>query len=226
MIRTAIFDLDGTLADTAGDLIAAMNAVAHRFDLPKLDPAVKEVRAAAGKGGRGLMRLAAAGVGREVTDDQIIAAYPPFLDEYEAKIADETRYFPGVEAALDQIAANGWQIGICTNKPERLAKMLIAKLGGGERFGALFGADSLPVRKPHPRHILATVEALGGEAAGAVMIGDTETDLAAARAALIPCALYENGFSPVPAPELTPDALFAAYDELPALLNRMKPESA
>lgn len=219
MIRSAIFDLDGTLVDTAGDLIAAMNAVAHRFDLPEIDPV--EGRPAAGKGGRGLMRHAAAKVGRVLTDDQILAAYPPFLDAYEARISERSCYFPGAEAALDALIADGWRVGVCTNKPERLARMLIDRLGGGGRYGVLLGADSLPVRKPDPLHVLTTIERLGGAPERAVMVGDTETDRLAAAAAGVPCALFAGGFSSTPVADLKPEAVFETFEQLPALAARL-----
>lgn len=219
MIRTAIFDLDGTLVDTAEDLVEALNAVAGRLELPRLDPL--EARAAAGRGGRGLMRHAAAKAGREISDDQILAAYPAFLDAYEARIDRASRWFPNAEAALDRLTAEGWRIGICTNKPERLALKLLERLGGLGRFGAVLGADSLPVRKPDPRHLLATVERLGGDPARAVMFGDTETDRKAAAAARIPCALYSLGFSPVPVEDLAPEAVFGDFAEAPELAARL-----
>lgn len=224
MTRSAIFDLDGTLVDTADDLIAAMNAVAPRFDLPQLDPAM--ARPHAGRGGRALMRLAAAQVGREMSDDQVLVAYPPFLDAYEERIAEHSRYFPGAEAAIDMMIEDGWRIGICTNKPERLARMLLERLGGLARFGALLGADSLPVRKPDPRHVLVTIERLGGAPGRAVMIGDTETDRSAAAAAGVPCALYAHGFSPIPIADLSPEAIFDDFAALPALAARLVGETA
>lgn len=219
MTRTAVFDLDGTLVDTADDLIAAMNAVADRFDLPLLDPV--EARPVAGRGGRALMRHAAAKAGREFTDDQVIVAYPPFLDAYEARIADRSRYFPGAEAAVEALLADGWRVAICTNKPERLARILMEALGGLDRFAALLGADSLPVRKPDPRHLLETVARAGGDPGRAVMIGDTETDRKAAAAAKVPCALYAGGFSVTPIAELKPEAIFTDYAELPAIALRL-----
>ncbi len=224
MIRCAIFDLDGTLVDTAEDLVEAMNAVAERLELPRLDPV--EARAAAGRGGRGLMRHAAAKVGREITDDQILAAYPAFLDAYEARIDVASRYFPNVEAALDRFERDGWRIGICTNKPERLTLKLLDRLGGRARFGAILGADSLPVRKPDPRHLLETIERLGGAAERSVMFGDTETDRRAAAAAAVPCALYAAGFSPVPVAELAPEAIFEDFAETPDLAARLIGETA
>lgn len=224
MIRSAIFDLDGTLVDTAADLIGAMNEIAPRFDLPELG--LDEARAAAGKGGRGLMKLAASKAGRELTDDQIIVAYPPFLDAYETRITEQSRYFPGAEEAMAALAEDGWKLGICTNKPERLARILIDRLGNPERYGVLLGADSLPVRKPDPKHVLATIERLGGDPRHSVMIGDTDTDRQAAGAAQVPCALYTGGFSPVPVASLNPEAVFDDFAELPALAAKLIRESA
>ena len=219
MKRSAIFDLDGTLVDTADDLIAAMNAIAPRFELPKLDFA--EARAHAGRGGRALMRLAASKVGRDFPDDQVLVAYPPFLDAYEARIADRSNWFPGAVDAVEALRADGWRVGVCTNKPERLARLLLEALGGLDRFGALLGADSLPVRKPDPRHLWETVDRLGGDRAGAVMIGDTVTDRDAARNAGTPCALYRHGFSVDPLEELAPEAIFDDYADLPVLAARL-----
>ena len=219
MGRTAVFDLDGTLVDTAEDLIAAMNAIAPRFDLPLIDPV--EARLVAGRGGRALMRHAAAKAGRTFADDQVIVAYPPFLDAYEERIADKSRYFPGVEDALDALISDGWKVAICTNKPERLARILMRTLGGDDRFGALLGADTLPVRKPDPEHVLETIRRVEGDAAQAVMIGDTVNDREAAKNAGVPCALYAHGFSTTPIAELAPEAIFDDYDALPGLLPEM-----
>lgn len=219
MGRIAVFDLDGTLVDTAADLIAAMNAIAPRFDLPQLDPV--EARPVAGRGGRALMRHAASKIGRDFPDDQVIVAYPPFLDAYEERIADNSRYFPGVEDAVERLRADGWRVAICTNKPERLARILMESLGGLDRFGALLGADSLPVRKPDPQHVLETVARAGGHVDKAVMIGDTETDRKAAANAGVPCALYAHGFSTVPIEELKPEAIFDDYAVVPELLPKL-----
>lgn len=224
MIRTAIFDLDGTLVDTADDLIAAMNAIAPRFDLPQIDPV--EARPVAGRGGRALMRHAAAKVGREMNDDQVIVAYPPFLDAYEERIADKSRYFEGASECVDTLLSDGWRVGICTNKPERLARILMQALGGFERYGALLGADSLPVRKPDPKHIWETIDRVGGHRDRAIMIGDTETDRKAAGNAKVPCLLFSGGFSTTPIADLEPEGIFHDYAELNAMLEGFLPKTA
>ena len=219
MGKTAIFDLDGTLVDTAYDLVSAMNAIAGRLDLPQLDHA--EARQVAGRGGRALMRHAASKAGREFSDDQVLAAYPPFLDAYEACIDERSRYFPGVEETVDGLLADGWKVGICTNKPERLARILMDRLGGADRFAALLGADSLPVRKPNPEHVWETIARVGGDRDVAVMIGDTNNDRQAAANAGVPCALYAHGFSVEPLESLKPEAIFHDYAELPDILSRL-----
>ncbi|MEM7267846.1 MAG: HAD-IA family hydrolase [Pseudomonadota bacterium] len=224
MTRTAIFDLDGTLIDTADDLITGFNAVADRFELPKLGYA--EARMTAGRGARALMRFAAAKENKVFSDEQVLACYPAFLDAYEACIDEQSRYFPGVLDAVDALLGDDWKVGICTNKPERLARILIEKLGGGERFGALLGADSLPVRKPDPKHVWETIDRVGGDRGRAVMIGDTNNDREAAKNAGIPCALYAHGFSVDPLESLEPEAIFDDYAELPSLAARLVAESA
>jgi phosphoglycolate phosphatase len=224
MVRTAIFDLDGTLVDTADDLIAAMNAIAPRFDLPQIDPV--EARPVAGRGGRALMRHAAAKVGRDMDDDQVIVAYPPFLDAYEERIADKSRYFEGASECVDALLSDGWRVGICTNKPERLARILMQALGGFDRYGALLGADSLPVRKPDPKHIWETIDRVGGHRDRAVMIGDTETDRKAAGNANVPCLLFSGGFSTIPIADLEPEGIFHDYGELTAMLEGFLPKTA
>src|SRR5699024_4548037 len=152
-MRGAIFDLDGTLADTAGDLLAAANAVLAPRGLPLLTIAD---RGYAGRGGREMIRRSLEIAGRPDDTPEAVALvdglYPELLDAYEDRIAHETTLFDGAEAAIDRLAASGWRIGICTNKPERLALLLIDALGVSARFEAILGADTLHVRKPDPEH--------------------------------------------------------------------------
>ena len=126
-------------------------------------------------------------------------------------------------AALDRLEAAGWRLGICTNKPERLAQLLIEALGLGGRFAVLLGADSLPWRKPDPRHVLETIARAGGVRERAVLIGDTVTDRDAARAAGVPCVLVGFGPEGGAAAALAPAALIAHFDELPPVLERLMP---
>lgn len=213
--RTILFDLDGTLVDTAPDLAAAMNHVLATFDRPPLP--VDDVRHLVGHGARALINagLAATGAARP---DMIEAALPVFLDYYAAHIADASRGFDGVEPALDALAAAGCRLAICTNKPTGLAAALVAALGWQSRFAAIIGFDLAPQPKPDAAHVHATLAACGGDAATSAFVGDTATDVGAARNAGLPIVLVSFGFADAPAATLGADAVIDHYDLLlPAL---------
>jgi phosphoglycolate phosphatase len=219
-MRVAVFDLDGTLADTSADLIAAANsALREAGHGAPLDAA--EDRGIAFAGGRALLR---AGLERAHGDTgEADRLYPRLLEMYAAALAVHTRLYDGARAALERLAADGWKLGICTNKPERLALLLIEELGLARHFAALLGADSLPVRKPDPRHLLETIARAGGVPGRSVLVGDTVTDRDAARAAGVPCVLVGFGPAGGAVAALTPEAVVAHYDELPALLEQLVP---
>lgn len=223
--RGAIFDLDGTLADTADDLLGAVNVSLAEHGLPTLDPVAD--RRVAGRGGRAMIRrsLEIAGRDPDLPDwvDLTDRIYPEFLLVYEDRIDAETRLFEGVEACLERLARGGWRLGVCTNKPEKLARILLGRLGVGETFAAILGADTLPVRKPDPEHFRETARRIGAAPHRSVMLGDTETDLLTARAAGVPVALTRFGFAADPLESLAPDAQFGHYRELPDLLERLMP---
>ena len=148
-MRTAVFDLDGTLADTSADLIAAANgALAEAGADARLDPAGD--RSAAFAGGRAMLRMGLARLGPPADEAEVDRLYPRLLELYGLGLAVHTRLYDGVGAALDRLEAAGWRLGICTNKPERLAQLLIEALGLGGRFAVLLGADSLPCASPTP----------------------------------------------------------------------------
>jgi phosphoglycolate phosphatase len=232
-MRVAIFDLDGTLADTSADLIAAANAaLVEAGYAPRLDPVGD--RAIAFAGGRAMLRagltrdgLARDGLTRdgaaEAEEALVERLFPRLLVRYEAALAVHTRIYDGAETALERLAEDGWTLGICTNKPERLALLLVEELGLKRHFAALLGADSLPVRKPDPRHLLETITRAGGTRERAVLVGDTVTDRDAARAAGVPCVLVGFGPEGGAVSTLRPEAVVAHYDELPAVLERLVP---
>jgi phosphoglycolate phosphatase len=225
LVRAAIFDLDGTLADTSADLIAAANAAFGAAELgAPLD--AEGDRGVALRGGRAMLRAGLDRLGLSWTEGELDAHYARLLEFYRGGIAERTRLYEGVEAALDALAAAGWRLGVCTNKPAALAEALLDRLGLGGRFSALLGADSLEVRKPDPRHLLETIARAGGTPGRAVLVGDSETDRAVAAAAGVPCVLV--GFGPEGAglAALQPAALFGSYGELPALLERLIPQVA
>lgn len=224
-MRGAIFDLDGTIADTAADLLAAANTVLGSEGLPLLT--LEEDRAAAGRGGRSMIRVSLARAGRDPeapeSDALFTRLYPGLLEAYEAAIAVHTQPFEGLDACLDALEEAGWRLGVCTNKPERLAHILLDELDLMHRFGAVLGADSLPVRKPDPEHFRETARRIGADPARSVMLGDTLTDRETARAAGVPCILMAHGFAAEPLHALAPEAVAAGFHEVADLLQRLSP---
>lgn len=218
MTGVVVFDLDGTLADTSADLIAAANACFRGRGLPDLlDPAADQLIAF--RGGRAMLR---AGYGRICADTLLPPRaededYPRLLGHYAENIAHSTRLYPGVEAALAALAADGHRLAVCTNKPEALAETLLHALGIRDAFTSLIGADTLPVRKPDPRPYRAAVEGAGGRVEQSFLIGDTETDRKTASAAGVRCALVAFGPEGDAIARLAPDALIRHFDELPGL---------
>lgn len=219
--RLAVFDLDGAMADTAPDLIGALNDLLADEGLPPV--AVEVARATAGRGGKALLRHGFEAAGRPLDEAGVEARFQPYLGYYERRIAVESRLFPGLTGALDALEAAGWRFAVCTNKPERLARLFLGEMGVIGRFRALLGGDTLEARKPDPRHLLETIARAGGDPARAVMIGDTETDRLAAKSAGVPVVLVRFGYWPRPVAELEPEGEIDHFDALPALLESMLP---
>lgn len=219
IVRTVIFDLDGTLADTSADLIAAANACFRGMGAGDLlDPAGDAITAF--QGGRAMLRLGLERLGQP--DEALVnAQYPVLLEAYEAAIDRETRLYPGAIAAVEALRAAGYATGVCTNKPERLAHVLLTRLGVRGLFASLVGADTLPVRKPDPAPYVLSVEQAGGSVARSVLIGDTETDFRTGRAAGVPVVLVTFGPEGPGISRFAPDALLDGFDDLSALANRL-----
>jgi phosphoglycolate phosphatase len=215
-----VFDLDGTLVDTAPDLAAAMNHVLAHFGRAPVDP--EAVRHMVGHGARRTIErgLALTGGGDEAMLD---AGVPVFLEFYGANVCVGSRPWEGVEASLTALADAGARIAICTNKPERLAVDLIDALGWGDLFDAILGGDSLPVRKPDPAHVLETLARMGGDPARAAFVGDSRPDVEASRAAGVPVVLTSFGYSDVPPDTLGADAMIDHFDALVPTLKRVAP---
>lgn len=219
-MRTVIFDLDGTLADTSGDLIAAANACFETLGLGAvLDPTADALTAF--HGGRAMLRLGFSRQSDDWSEADVDAQYPRLLDYYDENIDTFTTLYPGVEPALSVLAKRGYGLGICTNKPEALAEKLMARLGLRDRFGTLLGADTLPVRKPDPQHLWATIDALGGDRGKSLLVGDTANDRDAARAAGVPSVLVTFGPEGGDVARMAPEGLLHAYDALPDLADRL-----
>ncbi|WP_299814251.1 HAD family hydrolase [uncultured Jannaschia sp.] len=221
MKRCVIFDLDGTLCDTSGDLIAAANAAfAMRGHAIRLDPAGSEDRATALRGGRAMLRLGFSRAG-EVDESEVDAGYRPLLDAYERDICRHTSFYPGAVEAVRRLRDRGDAVGICTNKPEGLAEQLMAALGARDLFDSLVGADRLAVRKPRPEHLAESVREAGGDMARAVLIGDTITDRRTALAAGVPCILVSFAPAGASVADLDPDAVLDDYGDLDRVLDRV-----
>jgi phosphoglycolate phosphatase len=219
-MRTVVFDLDGTLADTAGDLIGAANAALKGLGhAPQLVMGADDATAFAG--GRAMLRLAASRLGIADAEGLADAGYQALLEAYGADIDTHTTLYPGTVAAVDRLRTAGHATGICTNKPEGLAITLIARLGLTDRFPALIGADTLPTRKPDPAPLFETIARLGGSPDNAVLIGDTVTDRKTAAAAGIPCVLVTFGPTGRAVADLAPEALLDHYDQLDAVLDQL-----
>lgn len=215
-MRTVVFDLDGTLADTSEDLLAAANKM---FDRPYLTPETD--RALAVRGGRAMLREGLTRAGKPWTEAEVDALYPPLLEAYAQALSVHTTLYPGIAAALDRLEDAGWISAICTNKPAYLAEELMQRLGLRHRFSALLGADSLDVKKPDPRHLWETIDRAGGARARAILIGDTATDRTTAQNAQVPCVLVNFGPAGRSVAALGAEAYLDHYDDLPELANRL-----
>ena len=218
-MRTVVFDLDGTLADTSADLIAAANACFRaRGHGDILDP-VADARTAF-HGGRAMLRLGYRRLGQDAAE-RMAQDFPLLLDHYGAHIDVHTTLYPGAIAAVQTLKSQGVAVSICTNKPAGLAETLMTRLGVRDHFAALVGADTLPVRKPDPAPYRAAVERAGGAVDRSILIGDTVTDRDTARAAGVPIVLVGFGPDGQGVTALEPDAVLDTYDDLPALAARL-----
>lgn len=206
---TIAFDLDGTLVDTADDLTASLNHALRMLGRPPVPG--QSVRHMVGHGGRRLLERGLAATGG-MTSELVDEGLQHFLAYYADHIADHSRPFPGVEAALDQLADSGLRLAVCTNKSERLALGLIDRLGWTDRFLAIKGSDSQAWRKPDPRHLQGAVAAAGGSAC--IFVGDSRTDADTAVAADVPFVLVSFGYPGEPLDQLPATRLIDHYDEL------------
>jgi phosphoglycolate phosphatase len=208
-----VFDLDGTLADTAPDLIATLNVILGREGLPPVP--VEGANELIGAGARALVERGFEAGRRELTPAKSDALYRDFLAHYADNLCNESRLFPGVVPALDTLAAQGFRFAVCTNKIEAHSRRLLDALGISGRFAAICGRDTFAYFKPDPRHLTLTIEQAGGDPARSVMVGDSITDIATAKAAGIPVVGVTFGYTDRPVRDLEPDVAIDAYEELP-----------
>lgn len=214
-----VFDLDGTLVDSAPDLIDALNIVLGRDGLAPLPLDVG--RKFVGGGGRILIRRGLAVSGRDVSDARLEEMFAAFLACYEDHLADKTLFYPGVEAALDTLASRGHGLAVCTNKFERPARKLLQALGGAARFATIVGQDTFPVSKPNGAVLKLTIEKAGGDPRRAIMVGDTLTDISAAHNAGLPVVAVDFGYAPDPVSTLNPTRIISHFKDLPAVVAEL-----
>ncbi|WP_417695266.1 phosphoglycolate phosphatase [Roseibium sp.] len=212
-----IFDLDGTLVSSMDDLVVTLNVILTEEGHQAIPP--ESVQTMIGHGAKVLLQRGLEANGVAWTEDSIAPMYSNFLAHYEAHIADHTRPFPGVVACLERLKARGFRLAVCTNKVERLTMPLLAALELTRHFNAIVGGDSFDKPKPDAAPVLGAIERSGGTKAGSVMVGDSVTDIDAARAAGIPVVAVDFGYTPVPVNELNPDRVISHFDALEAALD-------
>ena len=213
------FDLDGTLVDTAPDLVGALNQLLHAEGLAALP--LRTARVMVGRGARALIEQGFSAAGAPLDEERIPGLVERFIALYRARIADESRPFDGVEACLETLAGAGAALVVCTNKRTDLSLALLDALDLTRRFGAVIGADLAPAPKPDARHLLVALEAVGGSADRALMVGDSASDIGAARAAGVPSIVVSFGYTEVPAADLGGDHLIESFAELAPLAARL-----
>jgi phosphoglycolate phosphatase len=209
---TIVYDLDGTLADTAEDLVATLNWLLAREGRAPLK--VENLGSLVGAGARALIARGFAASGRSLEPEKLEALFVDYLSYYSAHIMERSRLYPGVDKALAAFERAGWRQAVCTNKTESLAKLLITKLGIAGRFAFICGQDTFRVAKPDAKPLLETIAASGGARRHAVMVGDSGTDIRCARAAGVPVIAVDFGYADVPVEELGPDRVISHFDEL------------
>ncbi|MDG1471630.1 MAG: HAD-IA family hydrolase [Ascidiaceihabitans sp.] len=219
-MKTVIFDLDGTLADTSGDLIEAANVCFRDMGAgDMLDPASDAGIAL--RGGRAMLMLGLQRMDRAHDKDKLDHYYPVLLEAYAKDIDSRTVMYPGAMDAVEVLKTLGYGVGIATNKPQGLAEELLKRLGVRDAFASMVGADTLDVRKPDPEHLFEAARRAGGDPALTCLIGDTDTDRKTARNAGVPSVLVTFGPAGGDMAALEPEALLDDYADLPAIVQRL-----
>ncbi|MBI4276001.1 MAG: phosphoglycolate phosphatase [Rhizobiales bacterium] len=210
-----VFDLDGTLVDTAPDLIDTLNVILARLDLAAI--AYDDARPMIGGGVRPLLERALEARGRLFPSAQVDQIFADYLEHYTAHIADRSRPFPGIETALGRLRARDCRLAVCTNKFEGLSVRLLEALGLSAHFQAVCGQDTFGVKKPDPRILQKTLARAGGSIERAILVGDSRTDIDTARATGLPVIAVDFGYSTSPIADFKPDRIISHFDNLPAI---------
>jgi len=215
----AAFDLDGTLADTAADLISTLNVVLAQENMPPLP--LDNARSLIGAGAKALINRGFAQHGITIAEPRIEELFQEFLRHYGENLCVETKLYPGVAEALDQLLDAGIKLAVCTNKFEDHSIRLLEILGIADRFSVICGRDTFPFYKPDPRHLTETIMMAGGDPRFAVMIGDSNTDIATSRNANIPVIGVPFGYTDTPIAELNPDLVIDHFSAMPAAIKKI-----
>lgn len=213
-----VFDLDGTLAETAPDIMRVLNVILVREGLEALPLA--RARELVGAGARALIERGFKVSGRALDGETLERLFQDFLAIYAEDTASISHLFDGVLDALDTLAGDGYALAVCTNKPILHTRLILDHFGIAERFAAVAGRDSFPFFKPDPRHLTLTIEAAKADPKRAVMIGDSRTDIATARSAGIPSICVPFGYTDAPIETLEPDFVIQHFNELPEAVER------
>ncbi len=207
-----VFDLDGTLAETAPDLIGTLNQVLEEIKVPPIG--FLQAREMIGTGARALIKLGLESHHITADDALLETLFHRFLALYEQRLCDETHLYPETAVVLQALQKSGYRMAVCTNKMEKHSVMLLQQLGIAPFFKAICGRDSFAFYKPDPRHLIETIRQAGGDPRHAIMIGDSITDLDTARNAGLPSIGVTFGYTTTPMAELKPDRLITHYREL------------
>ena len=207
-----VFDLDGTFAHTAPDLLDSLNHCLTLHDLPPAEPA--QLMKYVGFGGRVMIERALEARGKSVSPTEMSTLVEAFMEHYVANMPGKTKPYDGVIEVLNRFEAAGFINAICTNKFEAMSKTLIEGLGLASRFSAICGQDTFAWKKPDPRHLFETIDLAGGDRQRAIMVGDTITDIDTAKAAAIPVIAVDFGYTDKHVSEFGPDAVISHFDEL------------
>ena len=218
----AVFDLDGTLAETAGDLIGTLNVLLHREKLPPVQ--LDEARDLIGAGAKALIQRGFSAAGEPPSTERLEQLFREFLEHYGDHLCNHTYLYDGLLPALDTLAENGFLLAVCTNKHEAHAVALLDKLDIGGRFAAICGRATFPFFKPDPRHISLTIDRAKGDPSRAVMVGDSRADVDAAKAAGIPVIGVTFGYTDTPIEQLNPDRVISHFDDLVTAVEILVPQ--
>lgn len=210
--RTVVFDLDGTLVESAPDLLDSLNFCLEQSGYSTIKP--HDLHHLVGQGGRVMIERALSEQSIEPTEDKVSHLLDLFLENYTENMPGKTRYFNGVDETLDNLAKSGFLLAVCTNKYEALAKRLLDAIEPKKRFAVICGGDTFAWRKPDPRHIFSTIEKAGGLPEKSVMVGDSRADIDAAKGGDIPVVAVDFGYTDIPVHQLSPTRIVSQFSEI------------